>query len=396
MRLLVISPYLPSPTWGAKARSFFLLKALAQQHPVSLLAAAQPDEIHVEEDITRLSSFVNTIHVLTRPGTGQQKRVRQLLNLARGKSNTLLRYTHPVMQQAIDEHFRLTHYDAVIFDCALSAGMRLPPGTRTILLQHNLEFELLCRSYQHDSNALRKLYNWLEYRLVRPYELAQCSKADLILVTSEREQHILHKLVPDRPIEVVPNGVNLTSFTPITEGEAEPPQLLFTGSIDYYPNTSGVLFFARECWPTLRQHVPALQWCIVGKNPPPDILRLANQPGITVTGSVPDTRPYFQRTSIAIVPLLIGSGTRIKILEALAMQKAVVSTSIGAEGLAVEHEKHLLLADTPEAFTAAILRLLREPELRQRLGQAGRALVETHYSWQRCGDRLLHILEQLA
>ncbi|HEX4714858.1 MAG TPA: glycosyltransferase family 4 protein, partial [Ktedonobacteraceae bacterium] len=156
-----------------------------------------------------------------------------------------------------------------------------------------------------------------------------------------------------------------------------------------------VRFFAHHCWPLIRARIPSATWQIVGKNPMPEVLQLANVPGVTVTGEVSDTRLYLATASVAIAPLRIGSGTRLKILEAFAMQKAVVSSSIGCEGLAVEAGQHLLVADQPEAFAEAVIALLQQPEKRRELGRAGRALVETAYSWEQCGKHLLQAIEEM-
>ena len=173
-------------------------------------------------------------------------------------------------------------------------------------------------------------------------------------------------------------------------------RIVFTGSLEYYPNVDAVLFFAKNCWPRIRAKLPGAIWQIVGKNPLPEVKRLAELPGVHVAGSVEDTRPYIASSQVAIAPLAIGSGTRLKILEAFAMRKAVVSTSIGCEGLMIEPGKHLLVADQPEAFADAVIDLLGNRRLRQELGSAGRNLVESSYSWQQSSNRLLAILDKLS
>jgi glycosyltransferase involved in cell wall biosynthesis len=154
-----------------------------------------------------------------------------------------------------------------------------------------------------------------------------------------------------------------------------------------------VVSFARQCWPFIKAEIPDATWTIVGREPPPEVRELGTAPGITVTGTVSDVRPYFSTSAVAIAPLHIGGGTRLKILEAFAMRKAVVSTSIGCEGLAVLPGEHLLIADRPEEFAQAVITLLKDPEARTRLGNAGRILVEEEYSWENCGAQLLCALE---
>ena len=199
-------------------------------------------------------------------------------------------------------------------------------------------------------------------------------------------------MLPDNIIEVVPNGVDIELFQNSLSDEI-PCQIIFTGVMNYYPNIDAVLSFARHCWPLIKAEIPQATWKIVGGAPAREVRKLAELPGVTVTGPVPDMRPYLAASAVAIAPLQIGSGTRLKILEAFAMRKAVVSTSIGCEGLAVVPGKHLFIADLPAEFAQAVVNLLTNQEMRTTLGNAGRALVEEKYSWEHCGTQLLRVLE---
>jgi glycosyltransferase involved in cell wall biosynthesis len=216
-----------------------------------------------------------------------------------------------------------------------------------------------------------------------------------VLVTSEREALLLKPLLPDSMIAVVANGVDIEAFQQVDRVQQLPERIIFTGSMDYYPNIDAVLYFARECWPLIRLQAPTATWEIVGKNPPPIVQDLAKLAGISVTGSVPAVKPYLAAATVAIAPLLIGSGTRLKILEALAMGKAVVSTSLGCEGLNVVSGEHLIVADQPEVFAQSIVDLLQNAEQRAALGSAGRALAET-YSWQRSAADVVRAVEKIT
>jgi glycosyltransferase involved in cell wall biosynthesis len=184
---------------------------------------------------------------------------------------------------------------------------------------------------------------------------------------------------------VVPNGVDTTFFHPAPPGMAPAPgadpQIVFTGMMAYYPNHDGVLYFADAIWPAIRRELPAAHWLIVGAEPPPAVRALDGAAGITVTGRVDDVRPYSWRSGVSIVPLRMGGGTRLKIVEALAMGQAVVSTSVGCEGIAVAPGRNLVVADDPAAFAAAVVDLLRDPARAAAIGAAGRALAEQQYSW---------------
>jgi glycosyltransferase involved in cell wall biosynthesis len=360
-------------------------------HTVSLLALV--DDLEAEAPRAAvLQPFTKTIKLFTLPYT-HYKRWHQLTKLATGQSHWLSAYSPMAVRGMLDDLFSREHYDAVLFESVLVAGYRLPTGVKKIVDQHNVEHELVHRMYEREPVGARKWYNSLEYRWLKRGEIERCRDADLVLVTSERERRILARLLPGGRIDVVPNGADVSALSsPQLDSEA-PDRVVFTGSLDYYPNTQAVQFFARHCWPLVRAEVPSATWEIVGRNPPVEVQSLAVLPGVIVSGSVPSVLPYLAAAAVAVVPLLVGSGTRLKILEALAMGKAVVSTTMGCEGLVLEPGHHLVVADEPEAFARAVVTLLRDPERRAALGAAGRALVEAEYSWERCGDVLLSVLE---
>ncbi len=392
MNLLMVCAYLPSLGSTAGERNYHFLRALAHRHTVSLLSLVDSARVEAHDVRPQLEDLAYSVQLIPFK-IPHFKRYKQLLSIARGRSYLLNLFTLKEVQSALDTMLARDHYDAVLFESALVAGYRLPAGVKVIIDQHNIEHELLRLTYEQEKTWLRKWYNWYEYHLVKPAEMERCRKADLVMVTSERERLILKRLLPENLIEVVRTGIDIEAFSEICSEREIPNQIIFTGTMNYYPNTNAVLFFAQQCWPLIRAQVPDASWQIVGRNPPPEVLRLAELPGVTVTGSVPDVRPYLAASAVAIAPLQIGSGTRVKILEAFAMRKAVVSTSVGYQGLAVESGKHLLIADQPEAFAQAVVELLHNPSMRITLGNAGRALVEAEYSWEQARAQLLHVLD---
>jgi sugar transferase (PEP-CTERM/EpsH1 system associated) len=393
MRILMVSPYIPSPTSGNRSRSYYLLNMLARQHTVSLLAIDDGVTPAAPHSLAPLQDFTSTLQIVPFPVV-YPKRVRQLLNTLSGKSTYLSQHVTTSMQDALTDLLAREQYDALIFECALASDYLLPPQVKIILDQHNIEYEVLYRTYLHEPFSLRKWYNWRESRLVKQAEIRLCQRADALVMTSERERVVMKKLLPHTMIAVVPNGVDISYFNGAST--AEEHRIIFTGSMEYYPNIEAVLFFARKCWPRIREALPDATWQIVGKNPLPDVQKLARLPGVTVTGSVADVRPYFNQATVAIVPLLVGGGTRLKILEAMAMRIPVVSTSLGCEGLAVEAGRHLLVADKAEVFAQSVIELLTHPERRQGLVEAGRELVEAEYSWEKCADRLQEVVAEVA
>jgi glycosyltransferase involved in cell wall biosynthesis len=192
---------------------------------------------------------------------------------------------------------------------------------------------------------------------------------------------MLASTAPDARVVSVPTGVDVAYFSPSPAPEVE-NRLVFSGSMDWYPNEDAIVYFVEQILPRVRRDLPNVTLTVVGRRPSAQVKALAAQAGVHVTGTVDDVRPYVAEASLYIVPLRVGGGTRLKIFEALAMGKAVLSTSVGAEGLNVVADQHLALADGPEPFSAAVTALLREPDRRRSLGAAGRRLVESRYSWK--------------
>jgi sugar transferase (PEP-CTERM/EpsH1 system associated) len=369
------------------------LKALAREHSVSLLALTDRNNVqtaHLEE------LGLTYIRQIVVPPSLRRKRAQQMMSVLQGKSYLLDVYDREDVKKEIAVLLSLDCYDAVIFESVFMAGYQLPEGVSAIIDQHNIEYELLQRTYQREKAWSRKWYNWWESRMLKPIELERCRRAQGVLVTSEREALLLKRLLPQSLIEVVPNGVDTEVFGAVDGQDEVANRIVFSGTMNYYPNIDAVLYFARECWPLILAQIPGATWHIVGKSPPPEVLSLADLPGVTVTGEVPDVKPYLAAATVAIAPLLIGSGTRLKILEALAMRKAVVSTSLGCEGLSVVSGKHLILADQARAFAHNIVELMQNKDKRVALGSAGRALVEAEYGWQRCGDYVIRALERIG
>ncbi len=373
--------------------TIILLRALASKHDVSLLALVDEHE-REQSAAAHLVPHTRAVRQVDALPSGS-RRIDQIRALAAGRSFYLESHTVPGAQAALDDELARNDYDAVFFEGLFVAGYRVPSHIRIILDEHNIEHELLWRSYQRANGVARRGFNWLEYRRLRPLEIAWCRRADLVLVTSEREQLLLHALLPEKNVQVVPNGVDIEAFAPDDAVAETPGRVIFTASFDYYPNVQGALYFAEQCWPLVRIAFPEATWHLVGRNPPPEIVRLGTLPGVTVTGSVPAVQPHLATSQVAIVPLLTGAGTRLKILEALSMRRAVVSTSLGCEGINCVPDCDLVVADEPRAFAAAIVSLLSDGARRASLGAAGRALVEEQYSWARCGQQLLQALDDI-
>ncbi|MDQ3898983.1 MAG: glycosyltransferase [Actinomycetota bacterium] len=348
---------------------------------MSLLSFVRPGEDHAaalratREYCDEVVAVENDRYGLS----GADKRRLQLKSLASAGSYAQLMYRRPALQAALDRMVQRTTYDIITVEFCWMAHYRFPRATKLVLDEHNIEYDILYRTFRGGTGLGRKLYNYVEYRKLRREERAVWRKFDGCALTSVRDQRLLCRDVPAARTVVAPNGVDTHFFRP-GDTPPEPMTLVFFGAIDYYPNTDGVLFFLREVLPRLKQRYPALKLLIVGPSPPEAITRWAGD-DIAITGFVEDVRPYLARGAVIIVPLRIGGGTRLKIVEAMAMGKAIVSTTLGAEGIDVTDEQDILLADSAAAFAAQVGRLLDDPALARRLGAAARRLVERRYDW---------------
>jgi glycosyltransferase involved in cell wall biosynthesis len=253
---------------------------------------------------------------------------------------------------------------------------------RSILFQHNVEAQIWQRHTEVRRGRLAYWYFREQWRRMERFEGAECRRFDRVIAVSAEDAALLERAYGLRDVGAVPTGVDTAYFHPSGEVQRVPKNLVFTGSMDWMPNEDGIRWFVDEVLPRIHASDPEVTLTVVGRNPPAPIQALATkEPRLEVTGTVPDVRPYLERASIVIVPLRVGGGTRLKVYEALAMERALVTTRIGAEGLPLEPGRHALTADTPEAFAQAILRLLADPAEAERLGKSGAELVRANYGW---------------
>lgn len=383
MKILFVTPCLPSPPGsGAARRMHSLISGLARSHSVSVLSLIQPGEDHtVYLSATRqycdeVVTVENDRYGLSNAG----KRSLQLRSLGSPNSYERLVHHRPALQAALDRMLERMHYDIINVEFTQMAYCRFPGTAKLVLDEHNIEYDIQYRTFAAETGAARKLYNYMNYVKLRREEQGAWRRFDGCAVTSARDQQMMLHDLPQLRTAVVPNGVDTSFFCP-RDTTPEPQTLVFFGAIHYYPNRDGLLFFLHEVMPRLKERYPLLKLVIVGPSPPDEISRLAGE-DVTITGFVDDVRPYLERASMVIAPLRIGGGTRLKILEAMAMGKAVVSTQLGAEGIDVTDGQDILLADTAGEFAAQVGLLLDEPALARRLGGAARHLVARTYDWQ--------------
>ena len=382
MKILMVAPDLPYPlNNGGKIRTHHLLKNLALNNEVTLVAFDRyPDELGRNEALESICTKVISVPIDAHQQRSQ-KRKMQLLSLFRRKPYQYFHNFSPRMQQVIDSCLSEVQYDVVHVVLAQMGYYRVTKDPLFVLDQQNVEYEILYRTYAAEKASIRKLYNFAEWKKFQHDEANICRRVDLCLTPSLRDSEILKHHAPKTQFSVVPNGVDSTYFQDSGSHVPEEASILFTGTIDYYPNTDGLRYFLSTIFPLIKERLPTMRFYIAGKDPPPEIEKYATDPNVVVTGFVEDIREYFERSQVVVVPLRIGGGTRLKILEAMAMKKPVVATPIGAEGIDVEDGKNILLEEDPQKFADAVIGLINNLPQQKQLGAAGRQLVEQKYDW---------------
>lgn len=384
MKILMLSPWLPyPPNWGFAKRVYHVLEVLGRRHEVTLLSYASDGD---GDRIKVLQGMCEAVHTVPAPELDTGKRLAQLASVLSTQSFQRRIIYSSQMQRKLDELANGPPFDIIHIQTSQLACFRCDPRSVLVLDEHNIEYELYYRMFQTEGSPARRLFNWLEYVKFKREEMASWRASDGCVLTSQRELAMLKALAPSLPTAVVPNAVDTEYFKP-SDAPREQDAIVLTGLMKYRPNVDGVLFFVKDIWPRILQKRPNAKFYIVGGEAPPEVTRLASS-NIIVTGAVDDVRPYVHKAAVFAVPLRMGSGTRLKVLEGLAMGKPMVSTSLGCEGIELTDREHLLIADEPHAFADAVLELMTRPDLAQRLADQGRALMLERYRWESAVDAL--------
>ncbi|MCX6916305.1 MAG: glycosyltransferase [Verrucomicrobia bacterium] len=399
MRILVVYPYIPFPVdRGTYQRTFHLLRSLARDHTVDLLALSEAGERCEQKSV--FAEFCRRVEFVpfTHPNWPRLFPDRLLNPLPATVRHWLLPHVREAIHRFADgERYDLAHVcDIVMAQYFLPqpAARNPPPVSRLPLAVDRSRVDLQFQLAQRDAlsrGARQAVLDWENITKLKRFERRVARRAAVEVVCGpDDETFIRERISRDVAVQVVTNGVDLDYFTPAAapEPRATEPTVLFCGAMDYTPNVDALRWFFAELHELLRARVPDLRVLIVGKAPGAQVQAYAQRPGVTVTGGVPDVRPFYRRAWLQIVPLRIGGGTRLKIPESLAMGTPVVSTTIGAQGLDLRHGHDLLLADTPEAFVRETARALTTPALRAHLETEGARTVHARLSWSRLGKQL--------
>ena len=401
MKILLLTPDSPFPSAsGAAIRNFGIIRGLHQAgHLVTLLSYADDTLVPATSPLNDCCQSVFTIPL---PRHSKVKRIWKLI--AGNQADMEFRlYSEPFQQhlkRVLDENsFDIIQFSGLELGCFLPQIRAQKRGAVVIYDALNAEAELQRLVAEVDRQRLDRLpmamYSTLQARRLSRFEREICGSVDAVLAVSEEDRAHLQQHSA-APVYLLPNGISADDYLPPPDCARPPAQLVFTGKMDYRPNVDAIEWFAGEVFPKILHAHPATKLAIVGRNPHRRILDLATVPHIGVTGWVDTVLPFLHAATVYIAPLRMGSGTRLKILEAMAAGCAVVSTSIGASGLHPELRGSMRLADNAEAFGQAVISLLEDEELRNRLGAQGRAAVRDHYDWPTLIPQLLRAYEVLG
>ena len=372
---------------GGKLRTWHLMRHLARHHEISYLSFSDASETGADRrGMREVASDLVTIP-RSEPAKGT---VKFYLHASRYLVDrvpyAVAKYRSAAYRRAIEQLLNDRQFDAIVCDF-LPPVVNLPDKLPcpAILFTHNVESEIWRRHAENAGNRAARLLLSEQRRRMARFERDALSRFDLVLAVSDTDRQTFGRLYPGAlrtPAHVVQTGVDTAYFAPVSgTSPGRRAHLVFTGSMDWLPNEDAMQYFVREILPRIRQVEPEATLSIIGRSPTPAVKRLADIAGIEVTGRVDDVRPHIAAGAVYVVPLRIGGGTRLKIFEAMAMGKAVVSTTVGAEGLPVTPGGNIVIADEPARFAQAVIHLIRDQDARVRVETAARRLVVERYDW---------------
>jgi len=394
--ILVLTSELPYPPHqGMAIRVYNLLAGLKSTHRMHLYSlSSSPD---AEEHAAALREICERVEVWPAPARSRWQRLGALFTSC--LPDMALRAYSPDFQRAFLDALAGTACDVVHVE-----SIEMAPYAMAAISQRkaqkpifvfddlNAEYLLQKRVFETDLRNPRRwigaAYSFVQWRRLARYERHVCHAVDRVVAVSEWDGDALERLAPGADIRVVPNGIDAQYYLAYEPAGGEPdlgtgPALVFTGKMDFRPNVDAMLWFCGEVLPLIRAEVPDVHLCIVGQRPSPAVQSLSRLPGVTVTGFVPDVRPYIAASDVYVVPMRMGGGTRLKVLEAMVMGRAVVSTALGCEGYGLTPGREAIVADDPAAFAAGVVALLRDPLRRAVLGAQARDFAVSRYDWSR-------------
>lgn len=388
------SPASP-PRSGAQARVHGLMTELARRHDLTAVMLVD-DAFDIEESRRAMQAYCRDVVLIPNPGVwkGLAKRLMQMRSLASTQSFERLQLAMPAMQRSLDQVLRAKRFDIVNLEFTFLGNRKMrqaPPGERLPALvvdSHNIDYDLARQYARAGGSLFRRLYAAANWRKLRREELGTYGGADGVYLCSAVDERRLLDEVPGIRTTVIPNAADVEYYQPRpTDPPPDGRTVVYFGLLSYLPNVDGVIHFVRDIWPRIAEAHPEARCKIIGGQPPSSLLALAG-PRVEFTGFVSDLRPHLAAAAALVVPLRLGGGTRLKIVEGMAMGKAIVSTRLGAEGIEAVPGRDILIEDQPAAFANAVNRLLAEPDLAARIGQSARQLAVERYAWSGAAQAL--------
>jgi sugar transferase (PEP-CTERM/EpsH1 system associated) len=397
MRILWLKTELLHPVdKGGKIRTYQMLKELKRDHHISYIALddSSADTESRARSVEYCDDLICVPHS-TRPKFSAGFYAELAGNLLSPLPYFMKKYESPGMRRAIEEQLSRQTFDVLVCDF-LQPSINVPDGLPipSVIFQHNVEAMIWKRHYEMQRNPIKRAYLFDQWRKTRSYERAACNRFDAVVAVSREDRQLMMNEYGVKHVDDIPTGVDTNYFAATSDSVSQPHNVVFTGSMDWLPNEDAMQYFTREILPLVREKLPDLTLTVVGRNPYPSLVELSQRdPAITVTGRVDDVRPYIERATAYVVPIRIGGGTRLKIYEAMAMGKPVISTTVGAEGLPIRDNTEILLADTPASFAQAVVRVLTDEELAKELGLNAKRLVCENFGWERVSASFARICE---
>ncbi len=384
---------------GGKIRTGKILQELSKQNHITLISNVESpkDDSYVPEMKNFCSQFIPVSWKEPKRYTLSfyLKLIPKVFSIY---PVNVLNDTSKALTRAVIEEARKGKYDLAICDFVQSAlNFKFVSSIPTLLFQHNVESIISERHYRNAKDPVSRLFWWLQWKKMFRFEKESLKKFDTVIAVSEKDRELFEKLYGAKNIATIPTGVDISFFNPdnfvntITE---KPYSLVFCGSMDWLPNEDAIMYFLKNIFPFIKREIPEVSFTVVGRNPSPKLKNLVkDHKNVRLTGWVEDIRPYIMESSVYVIPIRIGGGTRMKVYEAMAMKKAIVSTSIGIEGLPVENGKNIFIEDDPENFARKTIELLKNPSLRKLTGENARSFVVENFSWQKVSSVFQHICE---
>lgn len=389
LRILFVSPYVPClDVHATAARMYHIARALAGRHEVSILTfIEEPSE---KKHVEALETFCNSVEFIQRHQSLDTPDYFHII-----PNMVVKEFCQPEMKDLLFRHLLSGRYDVVQFEYLQMAylGTKVRQiGIPMVWVDHEVQHAALWKEFRHERwwkwNKIELFFRWM---VMLSFELSIARHFDHTITVTEHDERELKAYLPALRSSVVPLGVDLGYFSPGSMKVITPREevIIFTGYFLHYPNVDAVKYFLKEILPLVKESIPSVQFWIVGSSPPVELTSISGDDGVRVTGWVPDLRPYLDEAALYVAPLRLGVGIRGKILEALAMKKAVVATRLAAQGIPATPGEGIVVADSAKEFAREVVRLLKNPQLREEIGERGRELVQRNFAW----DRIVHLNE---